>query len=56
MRMHAFKVGEHDLSVQRVTMLDARVFYDFAYDRVAVLTGEVTSAARAGLGTRHDEP
>jgi hypothetical protein len=52
--MHAVKVGDHDVSVEGVTVLDARVFHDVVCDCVTVFAGEVTSTARAGLGVRHD--
>ena len=51
--MHAFEVGEHDISVQRMTMLDPRVFDYVVCDSVPVLTGEVTSTTRASLRIRH---
>ena len=55
-RMHAFEVGDHDVSVEDVTVLDARVFDDVVCDCVPVFTGEVTPTARAGLGVGHGEP
>jgi hypothetical protein len=51
--MHAFEVGDHDVPVEGVTVLDARVFHDVVSDCVPVVTGEVTSTARAGLRVRH---
>ena len=52
--MHPFEMGDHDVSVEGVTVLDARVFHDVVCDCVPVFTGEVTSTARAGLGGRQD--
>ena len=51
--MHAFEMGDHDVSVEGVAVLDTRVFHDVVRDCIAVFTGEVTSTARAGLGVRH---
>jgi hypothetical protein len=51
--MHAFEVGEHDISVQGVTMLDSRVLDYVVGDSLPVLTGEITSTTRASLGVRH---
>ena len=53
MWMYAFEMGEHDVAVQGVMMLDTRVHDDVVCDRVPVLTGEVASTTRAGLRVRH---
>src|SRR5439155_11590352 len=51
--MHAFEVGQHDISVQGMTMLDSRVLDDGVCDGLPVLSGELTSTARASLGVSH---
>ena len=47
--MHAFQVGEHDLPIERVSVLSSRMLdYRLSHD-ILVFAGEVSAAARAGL-------
>ncbi|MEO6318366.1 MAG: hypothetical protein ABIP36_06250 [Acidimicrobiales bacterium] len=47
--MHAFEVGEHDLTVERVAMRDQCMLHHRVGDQVLVSAGEVEAAARAHL-------
>lgn len=51
--MHTLEVGEHDVSVEAMTMLDAGVLHDLVSDHIRVLTRNVTATARARLRVSH---
>ena len=51
--MHPLQVGEHDLSVERVTVLDASVLNDLVRDILLVIAVEITTTPRARLVEGH---
>ena len=54
MGMHAFQVREHDVGIQRVTMLGAGMLDHRARDGLLVVAVEVTTTPGAGQLERHD--
>src|SRR5215207_2425252 len=53
--MHAFEVGQDDVSIEFVAMFDVRMFDDVIRDGVPLVAGELASASRARLGV-HETP
>jgi hypothetical protein len=47
-RMNALEVGQHDLPVERVVVLDPGVLYDGVGDGFLVVIGELAATARTG--------
>ena len=56
MGVHAFEMGEHDVSVEGVAMIEAGVLDDFVGHCALVFAVEVIAAARARLAVRHEAP
>jgi hypothetical protein len=51
--VHADEMGEHDLSIERVSILNAGVFDDSVRNRFSLVAGDVVPAARAPLAVGH---
>jgi hypothetical protein len=51
--MYILEVGENDVAIERVPVVDMGVLDDSVRDGVAVVADEVTTAARARQAVRH---
>jgi hypothetical protein len=49
-------VGQDDVSIELVAMLDSGMFHDVIRDGVPIVTGELTSTSRTRLGVHGPPP